>query len=273
MIHSSSFSGRSLSFTMQFVSVRAMQRTGLFVITGSGSGIGQAIAELLMQKGHSVIGVGRSLEKLRALQLKWPKQFYPCAQDLTHPGSAPAIVDCVTALKNQLSLPLLGLVNNAGIFVRQSFLETTDATWEEQFQNNLLSAVRLTRALEPHLKAAAPSSVLNVSSSVTERMVPQTSAYSAMKAAMNVWTKVLALEWAPLQIRVNAICPGLVDTPIHGFHTLPDTDALRQQVHQMQPLGRLGQAGDIASAAWFLLGDESSWTTGSLLTVDGGISL
>jgi NAD(P)-dependent dehydrogenase (short-subunit alcohol dehydrogenase family) len=98
-----------------------------------------------------------------------------------------------------------------------------------------------------------------------------TSAYSASKAAMNSLTQTLALELAPQGVRVNSVCPGIVDTPIHSFHFSGEKEKLG--LGKLQPLGRIGQPEDIAHAVWSLVGPGSEWITGSILTVDGGISL
>ena len=241
--------------------------SGLFVVTGASSGIGQAIAQELAKSGSTVLACGRDAEKLK--QTKTLPNIHTFVGDLTHPETAKEIGKQVEFLKT----PLKGLVNNAGAYKPGSFLETSDENWMEQFNTNLLSAVRLTRQLFPYLKKANPSSVLNISSTLGVRPVPGTSSYSAMKAAMVNWTECLALEWAPFQIRVNCLCPGLVDTPIHSFFGLPDDHPNRKSAHAMQPLKRMGKSSEIAAAAEFLLSSKSAWTTGSVLHVDGGIHL
>jgi len=247
-----------------------MPRTGVFLVTGAGSGIGQAVSLRLIEAGHQVFGLGRSVGKLEATAKLSPGFSY-CAADL---ASAEDTARALAGFRQwRQTRPLLGVVNNAGVFDRLSFRDSPDSIWEKQFQNNLLSAVRLTRELYTELKASAPSSVLNISSTLGLRPVANTSAYSALKAAMINWTESLAAEWAPSKIRVNCICPGLVDTPIHSFHGMSDSTEARTAAHSAQPLGRLGKPMDVAEAAWFLLSENSSWTTGSILKVDGGIGL
>jgi len=267
MLLLSSFQASILSFCGKRASFGAMSRTGAFIITGAGSGIGQAIAVKLAGQGHRVFGLGRSLEKLQATSRLLPSgrfEFLPT--DLT---DIKATHQAVTKIRAWLSSPLLGLVNNAGVFDRLAFHQTSDAIWERHFQNNLLSAVRLTRELYPELKAARPSSVLNVSSTLGVRPVAHTSAYSAIKAAMVNWTQSLALEWAADGIRVNCICPGLVDTPIHSFQNAE----ARAQADAAQPLGRMGRPEELAKAARFLASAASSFVTGVNLRVDGGMTL
>ncbi|MEQ1878068.1 MAG: SDR family oxidoreductase, partial [Bdellovibrionia bacterium] len=160
---------------------------------------------------------------------------------------------------------LAGLVNNAGIFRRLGFADSDERDWRDQFELNLFAAVRVTKSLLPKLKAHGAGSIVNISSTAGARAVAGMSAYSATKAALNNWTQTLALELAP-DIRVNAISPGLVDTPLHSFTTKQKND-----LKTAQPLGRIGQPEDIATAALFLF--ESAWITGVILPVDGGISL
>lgn len=221
-----------------------------------------------------MFGIGRDRTKLQRTAESVPLgRFEFALADLSDAvSSTNAIMELRQWLKAR-GLPLLGLVNNAGVFDRVSFVNTPDAVWERQFQANLLSAVRLTRELYPDLKQATPSAVLNISSTLGIKPVADTSAYSAVKAAMVNWTKTLAIEWAAEGIRANCICPGLVDTPIHAFHQTKEDDKTRLAAHAMQPLGRMGVPADIADAAWFLMSPSSSWTTGTVFSIDGGISL
>ena len=247
-----------------------MLQSGTFLVSGAGSGIGQAISRHITGFGHKVIGLGRDRGKLERTREALPEgRFEGVAVDL---ADGPAALAALKEIRNRLK-GLNGLVNNAGVFDRLSFHESGDAVWERQFTHCLLSAVRVTRELQPLLEATPGASVLNVASTLGLRPVANTSAYSAMKAAMVNWTQTLALEWAPLKIRVNCLCPGLVDTPIHAFHGGDDSSEARRSAHAAQPLGRLGRPEDLAAAAWFLLDESSSWTTGSVLTVDGGIHL
>lgn len=247
---------------------------GAYIVTGAGSGIGQAIAVRIAQEGHPVFGLGRNTSKLEATaKLCGPGKFAFAGADLSDSGRTQNALGEIRKWLKTNNLVLRGLVNNAGVYDRLTFNESSDEIWRRQFEYNLLSAVRLTRELHAELKAGAPSSVLNISSTLGLRPIPMTSAYSAIKAAMNNWTQALAVEWGPDQIRVNAICPGLVDTPIHPFHKAPEDSEARKTGHALSPLGVMGKPENIAEAAWFLLSPASAWTTGTVMSLDGGIHL
>lgn len=265
------FSGAALEFLG--ASVLANILMNAYIVTGAGSGIGQAIALKIASQGHQVFGLGRDSKKLENTSRQIGSgNFVFASVNLANANeSTGAIAEARKWLANH-NLKLAGLVNNAGVVDRLPFDQTSDAIWERQFENNLLSAVRLTRDLYSELKAAK-GSVLNISSNLGLRPIPNTSAYSAIKAAMISWTHTLAAEWAKDQIRVNVLCPGLVDTPIHPFFGQDDGTEARQMAHKLSPLGRMGTATDIAEAAWFLLSDLSAWTTGSVVSVDGGMGL
>ena len=254
-----------------------MSRTGAFIVTGAGSGIGQAITLKIIQNGHQVFGLGRDPKKLEVtarLAGAGTNSFRFASVDLSNSNESSRMSAEIKRWLQDSGLPLLGVVNNAGVFDRLSFRDTSDKVWEKQFNTNLLSAVRITREMFDPLKASAPSSVLNISSTLGLRPIADTLAYSAIKAAMINWTQGLALEWAPFKIRVNCICPGIVNTPIHSATFGKDENFEgRVMMHAAQPLKRMGTPSDIAEASWFLLSENSSWTTGSVLSVDGGIGL
>lgn len=244
------------------------------LITGGGTGIGRATAERFIQEGWRVLLVGRRLGPLQSVQTLSPQkvQCYTC--DIT---KAQAVTDLVERLEKDGVLGedgLSALVNNAGIVERRPFAESDDALWTSMFETNLLGAVRITRALLPHL-IRGQGGIVNVSSNLGLRPIPDTSAYSAIKAAMINWTQSLAIELGKHKVRANCICPGIVDTPIQDFHFQPpDLKAKTEEsLSGLQPLGRIGQPRDIAHGIWSLCAPGSEWTTGSTLTIDGGISL
>ena len=242
----------------------------LTIITGGGSGIGRSCAHLFAKKNHLVIVTGRNKEKLETTANAYPDFITPYPFDLNNTE------DCkkfVTYLTDQFpSANISTLIHNAAIFVRKNFCETSDQEWIDMFQTNLFAPVRLTRLLLPLMVEG--SNIINISSTLGLKPILDTSAYSASKAAMVNWTKQLALELAP-KIRVNAVCPGMVETPIHDFFQWSEEEKqkMREELKGIQPLGRIGQPEDIAPSVYFLASTESAWTTGAILSVDGGINL
>ena len=241
-----------------------MSRNRLAVVTGANSGIGKSIVKTLSREGWRIVLSGRNETRLRETA---GGNDIIVTGDLNSPSTIKKLVQTVQETRSPLQL----LVNNAGIVHRTGFIETSDESWMEQMDTNFMSAVRLTRALLRFF-ADRETSIINVSSTLGIRPIQDHSAYSASKAAMNNWTQSLALELAP-RIRVNAVCPGLVDTPIQPFHGEKDSSSSRQSAHALQPLGRMGRPEDIAEMVAYLASDKAAWITGSIFTVDGGISL
>lgn len=245
------------------------------LVTGSSKGIGAATARRLQQSGFFVYLHGRNRADLEALETELDQRDSILVADLADPASVDQLADEVRKRLASKGQELKILVNNAGIFAR-GFSDTTDpAVWREQMQVNLLSPVRLTELLLPELRKGKSSAIVNVSSTLGLRPTADTGAYSASKAAMINWTQSLALELGPASIRVNCVCPGIVDTPIHPFHYQADDEKKKtlEGLRSLQPLGRIGRPVEIAEAIAFLAGDRSPWTTGAVLSVDGGINL
>jgi len=242
------------------------------VVTGASSGIGTAVAKELSLAGHFIVLTGRSESRLEKVKKELGDSCAAIPCDLSSVEATNGLISEVLSHSQKMKLPLKVLVNNAGVFKRASAEESPLSEWDRQFRTNLFAAVQLTLGLEKLLKAE-PSVVINISSTLGIRPVPWTSVYSASKAAMNSWTQSLGLEWATHQVRVAAICPGLIDTPIHDFHQSEENSEARQAAHQAQPIGRMGTPQDIANTVAFLASEKASWVTGSLWNVDGGISL
>ena len=242
------------------------------LITGAGSGIGRAAAIEFSKNGYFVYLMGRNKERLTetALECRHGASIVSC--DLKDLAALNKRLDEVlTAKIHRVEV----LVNNAGIFHQHDVEGGNDEIWMEEFEVNLLGPVRLTRAFFPYFKQQGGGSIVNVSSTLGIRPSANTQSYSAVKAGMINWTQSLAQEGGSHKIRVNCVCPGIVDTPIHSFHKLEGekrTQAL-ESMKGLQPLGRIGSPEDIAKAIYFLGSDQSSWTTGAILSVDGGINL
>ena len=241
------------------------------LITGASSGIGAEIAKRFAREGYDLLLFGRDEKRLSEVKAACSnKKTETLAFDLKHlPDYSAAILK-----KMENLAPPSILVNNAGLFQYGLLEETSDADWMTQFQVNLLSAVQLTKLLWPIFKKNKKGSVLNIASTLGLKPTASTAAYSAVKAALINWTYSLAQEGGAYNIRANCICPGIVDTPIHSFHSLapgPKELAIKQMT-AFQLLSEIGKPEDVAEAAYFLASDLSKWTTASVLSVDGGIN-
>jgi NAD(P)-dependent dehydrogenase (short-subunit alcohol dehydrogenase family) len=187
---------------------------------------------------------------------------WPC--DVADSGSVAALA---AEAKNRWGA-VDGLVNNAGMAPMARLDETTNEGWDETFAINVRGPFLLCRELGDLLREGSSASVVNISSTLAERAIPGMVAYNASKAALNQLTRSLALEWAP-QVRVNAVMPAVVDTPIHATRGMSSEDV--QSMGEMHPMMRIGQPEDVAAMIAFLLSDASSWMTGTVIPVDGGM--
>jgi len=256
--------------------------TPVVVITGAGSGIGAATAERFAREGWELVLIGRRPEALEATAKRITQnltQAQPPRKPVIH--TIPVDISSLESVSvlnrwSKMSMTVANrvhaLVHSAGIFERNRTIVSTDVSWHRVFETNLFAVIRVTQILYPYLKKNR-GSITNISSTLGLRPTMDTAAYSASKAALNNWTQSFALEAAADGVRVNAVCPGIVDTPIHDFHVAPDKAATLEKLGPIQPMGRIGQPSEIAHMVWTLAGPGSEWTTGALIAVDGGISL
>lgn len=247
------------------------------LITGASSGIGVAIAVQLASEGYDLILLGRNEQNLEASKAKClilnPEiKVKTLAFDLK---KIDAYQDSIIHLINNLNSPLSILVNNAGIFKTGHLNESTTLDWQELFEVNLLSQVRLTQIVWTYFKNNKSGCIINISSTLGLKPTANTGAYSALKAALINWTISLAQEGGRFNIRANCICPGVVDTPIHSFHHLPENEKelQKQEYAKFQLLNFVGQPEHIAHSVSFLASEKSKWTTGAIVSVDGGINI
>lgn len=242
------------------------------LITGASSGIGAATAIEYAKNGYFVYLMARNKERLQEVAAKCRSGASIVSCDVTDVAALNKRLDeMLTAKIHRIEV----VVNNAGIYQTHSTEEGTDEIWMKQFEVNLLGPVRIARAFFPYFKEQGGGSIVNISSTLGLRPGGSNSSYSASKAAMVNWTQSLALDGGPHKIRANCVCPGIVDTPIHSFHHLDSEQKTitLEKMKSLQPLGRIGTAEEVAKAAYFLGSDLSSWTTGAILSVDGGINL
>ena len=234
------------------------------IVTGASSGIGVDTARLLHEAGAEVCLVARRGEMLKDAVQELGDRAWWHACDVSDASQVEGLAEAVKARWGAAD----GLVNSAGIAPMATLEDTDPETWDAVFEVNVRGPYLLCRALGPMLKQGKAPSVVNISSSLADRAIPGMIAYNASKAALNHMTRCLALEWAPT-VRVNAIMPAVVDTPIHEGRGMSREDV--EGMGAMHPLGRIGQPRDISSMVLYLMSDASSWMTGAIIPVDGGI--
>ena len=243
------------------------------LVTGGGTGIGRAIALALAAAGAQVAVTGRRREPLDACVAEIEAaggRGLAVTGDVADAAEAARMVEETVAAFGALHV----LVNNAGIAQNGALEDHSAEQIDALVDIDLKGPIHVTRAALPHLRAqrAAGTSVLNISSSVTFMATRNFSVYSAAKAGVEMLTRCWALDWAGDRIRVNAISPGVVDTPIFA---LPADDRAKVMAHfsEQTPLGRVGHPADIAHLALCLASPQAEWITGAVIPVDGGLSL
>jgi 3-oxoacyl-[acyl-carrier protein] reductase len=236
------------------------------LVTGGARGIGRAICEVLAQRGARVAVNYRTSERDAQETLKRLKELGAEAiavrADVADHAQATSLVRQVT---DQLG-PVDLLVNNAGVFHLLAPGEVPPDVWKETIDINLTGAYQVTWAVKESMIARRFGRIVNISSIGGIRPRPRAIAYTVSKAGLIALTKCCAEAWAPHNIRVNAVAPGLIETEmIAGAE--PE---LRERLIAETPMGRIGQPADVASVVAFLLSEESGFMTGQTLVVCGG---
>ncbi len=232
------------------------------IVTGAGSGIGQAITRLFCAEGAWVLAVDRDAKGLaETLGQCPPGQFGELVGDVTDA----ALPD---AIRKALPGPLDILINNAGVGAGGMIEATSDDDLRRFFEINVVGLFRLAR-MGVELMKKRGGSIVNLASIFAEIGATSSAAYSASKGAVASLTRQMATDYGPIGIRVNSLGPGLIETPL-------TRDRIRDQAWRrtifidQAPLRRVGQPEDVANAALFLASDRSAFITGELLRVDGG---
>ncbi|MGW1994885.1 SDR family NAD(P)-dependent oxidoreductase [Embleya sp. NPDC001921] len=241
------------------------------LVTGAGSGIGRAAAELFTREGARVAllalpGTGLDAAADACRQRDPGALATPCDVSNSHD------VEAAFDLAERELGPIDGVFNNAGISSVAPITETDDEQWARQLAVNLTGSFFVQRAAVRRMRPRRRGAIVNTGSELAFTGQGGYSAYSATKGGVLALTRALAAEVARSGIRVNAVCPGAIDTPLLAaeFELAPNPAAERAENERSIALGRIGRPLEIAQAALFLLSDEAGYITGTQLLVDGG---
>lgn len=239
------------------------------IVSGAAMGIGKASAAALVRAGAKVMvaDYDREAGAATAAELGEAAIFQPC--DVRSFAEVSATVDRTIETWGRIDI----LVNNAARAIGGVVDQIDEDSWNEVISNNLTSVWRFMRCVVPHMRAAGKGAIVNLSSVQSLKGFHGWPAYAAAKGGVNALTQQTALELAPSGIRVNAVAPGTIMTPLNEkvFREAADPDELIARWNAAHPIGRFGEASEVAEAVLFLASDRSSFITGDILRVDGGL--
>ena len=233
------------------------------VVTGASSGIGFAIAEAYLKLGHNVVGNARTLDRLHEAAAQWgnPSNFLPVAGDIAKPETAKAIFDQAVAKFGKVDV----LVNNAGIFIPKPVTDYTEADVNAIVSTNLHGFFYPSQQAAAHMAKNKDGHIVTITASIALQPNVKVPALLPVliKGGLNEATRGLALELAASNVRVNAVAPGIIRTPMHG--TFED---VREFYNTLSPSGKTGTTDDVVNAVLYLT--ESTFVSGTVMAVDGG---
>jgi len=244
------------------------------VVTGGGSGIGLEIARRFAAEGGSVVIGGRDSNKLEAAARQIDangQRVFARAGDIARPETGYALVEAAEKRFGGLDV----LFNNAGVFRPKAFVELDESEYDWFLDTILKGKFFTAQAAAKAMRRRGGGAIVHTGSMWALQAVGATpsSAYSAANAGVHALVRNLAIELAADSIRVNAVAPAVVDTPVYEtFMSASEAREALAQFESFHPLGRNGTAGDIAGAALFLASSEAGWITGTVLPVDGGVT-
>jgi len=235
------------------------------IVTGSSRGIGKATAKLFLEEGASVTITGKDQEKLQDAA-KEMGNVLAVSGDIRNESDVQNVVKKTLEKFGKIDI----LVNNAGVFPQVKPLhKISEKEWNDVIDVNLTGQFRFTKAVIPHMEKNG-GCIINVSSDAGLKAFEnfEADAYTASKGAMVLLTKAWALEYAKYKIRVNCVCPGIVETDMTRPYL--KTESEREMAAAEHPIGRIGTPEDVAKAILYFASEDSSWATGAVLPIDGG---
>jgi len=243
------------------------------IITGSSKGIGEGIAREFSKEGAKIVVVCRNEQEgtamAKALGSDEGRAMF-VKTDVTDTQSIQHLIDETVKAFGRIDI----LVNNAGYHLSKSIEDTSEEEWDFIQKTNLYSTFRCSKYALPYLKETQ-GNIIHISSMVGLVGQPNACAYAATKGGQVAMTRNMAIDLSKYHIRVNAICPGWIQTPLvdDWFGQQEDEEAARKYIFAAHPIGRIGTIEDCGKAAVYLASDDSSFVTGITLNLDGGITL
>lgn len=233
------------------------------LVTGGASGIGAATVALLRQRGIEAVVVDRDVSAV-------PEGTPAFVCDVTDDEAVPATVAAIAARFGRLDI----VINNAGIGAAGDVSANAPAEWHRVFDVNVVAMARVAAAALPHLRSSPHAAIVNTASVAALVGIPQRALYSATKGAVVALTLAMAADHVGDGIRVNAVAPGTADTPwvARLLDAADDRGAAAEALRKRQPMGRLVSADEVAHAIVYLASPEAASTTGTVLSVDGGMA-
>ena len=240
----------------------------IIAITGAGNGIGRAASIMLAKEGAIIIGIDKEKKSMEKLKLKIKKNLIIKIVDCTK------FKEIKTNFKDVKKID--GLVNCAGIVPQGNIMDCNEEDWEHSIKTNLTSVYLMTKFFMPIFIKEKKGAIVNISSVASSiKGVPRRFSYSITKAGIIGLTKSIAVDYAKQGIRCNVICPGTVDTPTWRKRVLNSKNPKqsKKDFNSRQIIGRVGKPEEISDLIAFLSSDRSSFVTGSVYNIDGGMSL
>ncbi len=237
------------------------------LITGASRGFGRSIAGALANAGVDLALMSRRLADVEAVAAELTpsgRKAIPLQGDVTRIEDVEAAVGRAIAVLGRIDI----LVNNAGINIRKTALDLTEVDWDQTLDTNLKGCFLVARAVGRHMVANKKGSVVNIASMTASVALPERAAYASSKGGLVQLTRTLAVEWAPHNVRVNAICPGPFLTELNRS-VLNDPEKVQYFMDRM-PMKRFGRPEELHGAVIFLASEASSFITGTTLYLDGG---
>ncbi|MFK8332832.1 SDR family NAD(P)-dependent oxidoreductase [Pseudomonas sp. BJa5] len=233
------------------------------IVTGASSGLGFAIAKAYLERGDNVVGNARTLARLQeaAASLGNPANFLLVEGDIARPETARKLFDQAIEAFGKVDI----LINNAGIFIAKPVADYTPADIEAIVDTNLKGFVYPAQVAAQHMAANGAGHIVSITASIALQPNSKVPALLPVliKGGLNQAVRALALELAPAQVQVNAVAPGIIDTPLHG-----DDPQTREALKALAPTGQIGKPEDVVDAVLYLT--DSTFVTGTVIAVDGG---